>query len=148
LLTRNPININLGFSELTQTTFDKGNHYQYISNSLFNTDYNYFNVNSEKIHYKKYTNYILKDKKQILIDNLIKHSIYLQNMDNELNTTDLKTKKEIVYLYTKTIENIGMIEYLIFSPELNKKGVLHLHYFIAIKSIIGYNDKLEGNILE
>jgi hypothetical protein len=81
LLTRNPININLGFSELTQTTFDKGNHYQYISNSLFNTDYNYFNVNSEKIHYKKYTNYILKDKKQILIDNLIKHSIYLQNMD-------------------------------------------------------------------
>jgi hypothetical protein len=68
--------------------------------------------------------------------------------NNELNTTDLKTKKEIVYLYTKTIENIGMIEYLIFSPELNKKGVLHLHYFIAIKSIIGYNDKLEGNILE
>lgn len=72
------------------------------------------------------------------------HFLITINFENEIKNKR-EINKKIKELENK-IKNIELISWYNLTIEKNKKNNYHIHFILAIKSLIGYNDVIENNL--
>ena len=78
--------------------------------------------------------------------NILYENYYFELKESNFELYKTYVRKEIQH-YLKEIDSIPMMSFIYLAPEKNSKGLIHLHGIIGLKSILGFNNKIESNIL-